>query len=159
MTDWYKDIKIRDEFVCQHCGSKEGLVSHHIFPKSQYSGLQLNLNNGITLCHECHMSHHGWGQYERVLESNAWRNSVAWNRVLNEWKIFEFQFKDVLRNYFFKTPEYEKFLKETGNDWNLEGKLSDSGIKWAIHKLFVKAYDKLELHDHWKKREKEIEND
>ena len=158
LVNWFKDIKIRDDYTCQHCGSKERLASHHIFPKAQYPGLQLNPNNGITLCHECHMTHHGWGQYERVLESDAWRNSIVWNRVLNEMKIFEFQFKDILKNYFFKTPKYEKFLKETGNYYSLDLEIKEESFKWRIHKLFVKTSEKLEMWHYWKEREREIEN-
>jgi len=66
---WRSDVFTRDEFTCQECGVRGGyLHSHHI--KSFSSILQFheittleqaleceelwNINNGITLCKECH---------------------------------------------------------------------------------------------------------
>ena len=52
---WAKDIKKRDEYQCQICGEVGGaLNSHHIKPFSKYPELRFDINNGITLCKECH---------------------------------------------------------------------------------------------------------
>jgi hypothetical protein len=47
--------KLREEFLKDHphcavCGSKENLVPHHIVPFHTDPGLELDVNNLITLC-------------------------------------------------------------------------------------------------------------
>ena len=66
---WRSDIFTRDEFTCQECGQiGGGLNAHHIRPFSsilqKYEIVTIeealrceelwNINNGITLCKECH---------------------------------------------------------------------------------------------------------
>jgi len=58
------ECKIRDNFICQICGSKENLKAHHIFYKSKYPKLTLNINNLITLCEYCHNQIH-WNKWTR----------------------------------------------------------------------------------------------
>jgi len=71
---WRDDIFTRDCFTCQHCGDNKGgnLNAHHIKPF--FSIMQFyeittieealgceelwNINNGITLCKECHREIH-----------------------------------------------------------------------------------------------------
>jgi len=82
-TDWRKDIFKRDNFTCQCCGDKTGgnLNAHH---KKQLLDIikeyHLNemidvlrceklwdLNNGITLCENCHREcHQKKGVYENI---------------------------------------------------------------------------------------------
>jgi len=49
-------VLYRDGFKCQHCGSKDKLEVHHIIYRSQ-DGTN-DINNLITLCHECHQEVH-----------------------------------------------------------------------------------------------------
>ena len=60
---WSKTIKKRDNYMCKNCGSKENLNAHHIKPKSKYPELSLDLDNGITLCEDCHSDIHGYKIY------------------------------------------------------------------------------------------------
>jgi hypothetical protein len=71
---WRSDVFTRDEFTCKHCGYKKGksLNAHHV--KSQSSIIAennikifedaikceelWNINNGITLCKQCHINLH-----------------------------------------------------------------------------------------------------
>lgn len=55
---WQKAVLKRDNYTCQCCGKRyKDLVTHHIFPFSDYKDLRTNLNNGICLCKNCHDSH------------------------------------------------------------------------------------------------------
>lgn len=52
---WQKSVFRKDHFTCQKC-KKHGsrLEAHHIKPFAKYSELRFDINNGITLCKECH---------------------------------------------------------------------------------------------------------
>lgn len=51
--------KCNDNYECQICGSTENLISHHIFGKTRFPELSLNVNNAITLCvSPCHNEIH-----------------------------------------------------------------------------------------------------
>lgn len=53
--EWAREVKKRDGYTCQICGKIGGkLHSDHIKPFSEYPKLRFDLNNGRTLCVECH---------------------------------------------------------------------------------------------------------
>lgn len=52
---WIKDVFERDDYTCQCCGKKGTyLEAHHLYNFSEYPELRMDVDNGITLCHECH---------------------------------------------------------------------------------------------------------
>ena len=52
---WREAVFARDDFTCQGCGTKGGrLRGHHIKPFCKYPELELVVDNGATLCYECH---------------------------------------------------------------------------------------------------------
>ena len=56
---WRQQVFERDNHTCQNCGIKGGtLHPHHIKPKSRFLDLIFDVDNGITLCYECHMNVH-----------------------------------------------------------------------------------------------------
>jgi 5-methylcytosine-specific restriction endonuclease McrA len=55
---WSRAIKDRDGNRCKHCGTNKLLHAHHIKPRSMFPDLALDLNNGTTLCRDCHIEEH-----------------------------------------------------------------------------------------------------
>jgi hypothetical protein len=51
---WRKRCLERDDFTCQECGALGKLEVHHIKPFAKYPELRFDINNGITLCLDCH---------------------------------------------------------------------------------------------------------
>ena len=57
LSDWAEKVIHRDN-KCVICGSKHNLEAHHVFKVNQYDDAYLDLNNGITLCNDCHALYH-----------------------------------------------------------------------------------------------------
>lgn len=53
--EWRKKVFVRDLFKCQLCGTRGLLQGHHIKMKSKFPQYMYNINNGITLCIDCHV--------------------------------------------------------------------------------------------------------
>jgi transposase/5-methylcytosine-specific restriction endonuclease McrA len=56
---WVEAVFKRDNYTCQKCGKKgKKLEAHHIFNWADYPELRYAIDNGITLCRECHKEFH-----------------------------------------------------------------------------------------------------
>lgn len=56
---WRNNVFIRDNFQCQDCNKKGGnLHAHHIKSFSKFKELRFDINNGLTLCFDCHKKLH-----------------------------------------------------------------------------------------------------
>jgi 5-methylcytosine-specific restriction endonuclease McrA len=62
---WRQAVFTRDNFRCQHCGSEEHLEAHHIKPFSVAPELMYVVENGLTLCAECHKKTDSYGRKMR----------------------------------------------------------------------------------------------
>lgn len=51
---WRKSIFKRDEYRCVRCGEEGNIHAHHILNFSDNFDLRLEVENGITLCNQCH---------------------------------------------------------------------------------------------------------
>ena len=58
---WSLAVRERDGNVCLYCGSTRNLQGHHQYSKKDYPELSLDLNNGFTLCLDCHKNTESWG--------------------------------------------------------------------------------------------------
>ena len=64
---WQAMVFHRDGLICQICGRELGVTlspaerdlnAHHIFPWADYPDLRFDVNNGLTMCDECHYCYH-----------------------------------------------------------------------------------------------------
>ena len=57
--EWRVSVFERDDYTCQHCGQIGGeLNAHHIKQWALHPKERLNIDNGLTLCKECHIKEH-----------------------------------------------------------------------------------------------------
>jgi hypothetical protein len=53
--NWRTSVFLRDGKTCQDCGYKgTDIEAHHLKPQSLFPELRFNLENGLTLCKNCH---------------------------------------------------------------------------------------------------------
>jgi 5-methylcytosine-specific restriction endonuclease McrA len=58
--NWRRSVFIRDEYTCKHCGeSHVHIHAHHIVPLVEDISKIYDINNGMTLCVNCHSEVHG----------------------------------------------------------------------------------------------------
>jgi len=59
---WREQVFERDNYTCQMCGERGGkLNADHIKPYNLFKELRTDINNGRTLCENCHRLTPTWG--------------------------------------------------------------------------------------------------
>lgn len=55
---WREDVLERDDYSCQDCGAEDELHAHHITPVSENQERVTDMDNGVTVCVDCHQRRH-----------------------------------------------------------------------------------------------------
>ena len=59
---WRSFVFRRDDYTCQTCNKKGGEIqADHIKPWAFYPDLRFSVDNGRTLCKDCHRKTDTWG--------------------------------------------------------------------------------------------------
>jgi len=57
---WRKQVYKHDKYTCRLCGAKDRYLNvHHLKSFSEYPELRMSVDNGLTVCIDCHCSIHG----------------------------------------------------------------------------------------------------
>jgi hypothetical protein len=56
--EWRTSVFTRDNYTCQKCGSHKDLNAHHIRSWHSHPDLRFDINNGLTVCRNCHAEIH-----------------------------------------------------------------------------------------------------
>ena len=114
---WRREVRRRDENTCRICGVQRNLHVHHIKPLEKYPWFATELDNGITLCGNCHVFLNGREEntnLQTLIEAVTGQQDT---RTVEQLKRFNDKFADYL----------DTLLKSS--DYNTKNK--------AVYKLFV----------------------
>lgn len=130
---WAKTIKELAENKCQFCGSifdgslQTRLEAHHIKEKNAFPEIETVIENGIALCHRCHLLAHA-GNYQIYLTQNISTNGESRRRLTKNSDVRDFTYRYFDLNMIFSESEYEQ-LKAAAD---AVGEAVNTYIKTAI---------------------------
>jgi len=75
--DWRSTVFKRDDYTCQECKTRGGILnSDHIKSFAHYPELRFDIDNGRTLCIECHRKTDNYG-HKNVLLNKLTDNEIG----------------------------------------------------------------------------------
>ena len=82
--EWRTSVYERDDYTCQCCGVRGGrLNAHHINQFADYPDIRYDINNGITLCVNCHDSTES-GSFHNIYGTHNTTSSQLREYILNK---------------------------------------------------------------------------
>lgn len=76
--EWIAAVMVRDSYTCQSCKASKTvsgkLHAHHVKKWSDYPELRFDVDNGITLCYDCHL---------QIVHKGVWANKPLTREELN----------------------------------------------------------------------------
>lgn len=82
---WRAGVINRDNNTCQKCSSQSNICAHHILTWQSSKEQRFNINNGLTLCEDCHNNYHASVNKEETLENFcAWLDNSELETILKE---------------------------------------------------------------------------
>lgn len=136
--DWQKAVFKRDRYLCQLCGAqhKGGVIlhAHHLQSFARFPLLRLAINNGLTLCRECHSKVHS-----KKLQIGIIKSIDKTNTAMN---MYDLEVEDN-HNYFANdilvhnsaTPR-----REDGEDMRIRGALGEIIYQKSRKELIAEGY-------------------
>lgn len=109
---WRKDVFNRDHYQCICCGSKQFISAHHKNSFEWCIDQRFNINNGVTLCEDCHLDFHekfGFGNNTEE-QFNKW-----FQKRINE----EIKFPEQRNNRRLKNKKEIKHTDEKNITWEV----------------------------------------
>jgi 5-methylcytosine-specific restriction endonuclease McrA len=77
-VNWRKAVFERDGFTCVFCGKRGGrLNADHIKPFAMFPELRFDLDNGRTLCVDCHRKTETWGWNKKKMQRTSFYKTNA----------------------------------------------------------------------------------
>lgn len=78
--EWRNKVFTRDNYISQNCFKSGDMVAHHLNGFHWCKELRFDINNGITLCIECHKSFHlifgkFWNNINQYIEFITYENT------------------------------------------------------------------------------------
>lgn len=101
---WSLQVRERDRYVCQRCSKQKDKYTahaHHIIRRSIWATRYV-VDNGITLCFQCHTANHTFSAHKTPTEFKNWFNLNWPERML---KILELS-----KKYMTKSTAIKEFL-------------------------------------------------
>ena len=88
--NWRIKVFERDDYTCRGCVKRGGyLEAHHIKSFSKYSGIRFDVDNGVTLCKECHKKTDNYAHKGKDLSEGAFAELAPTSKGLLEVRIEE----------------------------------------------------------------------
>lgn len=77
---WRNKVFARDNYKCRKCSKKGKLNAHHIMSWDKNINERFDVDNGVTLCEECHKSFHsiyGYGDNNKIQFFKLFKLSIS----------------------------------------------------------------------------------